>query len=58
MSSKESMMHAKLYMFSTAGSTKLVSMIGSSNIASSATTGSWNNIMHDGRTTTRCTTRT
>lgn len=38
-------MHAKLYMFSTAGSTKLVSMIGSSNIASSATTGSWNNLI-------------
>ncbi len=44
MSSKASMMHAKLYMYSTAGSTKLVSMVGSSNIASSATTGSWNNL--------------
>ncbi len=44
MSSKESMMHAKLYLFSTAGSSKLVSMIGSSNIAESATTGSWNNL--------------
>lgn len=44
MSKKESMMHAKLYMFSTAGSAHLVSMVGSSNIASSATTGSWNNL--------------
>jgi hypothetical protein len=39
------MMHAKLYLFSKAGSTKLVSMIGSSNIAASATTGSWNNLI-------------
>lgn len=45
MSSTQSYMHAKLYMFSRAGSSKLISMIGSSNIALSATYRSWNNIV-------------
>lgn len=45
MASTQSYMHAKLYLFSRAGSSKLISMIGSSNIALSATTRSWNNLV-------------
>ncbi len=44
MSSKPSFMHTKLYMFSTAGSSKLVSMISSANPAWSGGTQAWNNI--------------
>jgi hypothetical protein len=43
MSSSPSIMHAKLYLFSTAGTSKLVSMVGSANQASSSA-ASWNNM--------------
>ncbi|MCW2809680.1 MAG: hypothetical protein JWP61_138 [Friedmanniella sp.] len=44
MSSQASFMHAKIYMFSTAGSSKQVVMTSSGNPAFSAGTHSWNNI--------------
>ena len=44
MSSKPSVMHAKIYLFSSAGSARLVSMVGSANLTSSSSASSWNNI--------------
>jgi len=38
------MMHAKLYLFSSAGSSKLVTMVGSANLAYSSQAYSWNNL--------------
>ncbi|HEX8508740.1 MAG TPA: phospholipase D-like domain-containing protein, partial [Propionibacteriaceae bacterium] len=43
MSSKPSVMHAKIYLFSAAGSSRLVSMVSSANLTSSSS-ASWNNI--------------
>lgn len=45
MSSKPSFMHAKLYLFSTSGSSKKVSMIASANPTWSGGTKSWNNLV-------------
>ncbi|HEY5821326.1 MAG TPA: phospholipase D-like domain-containing protein [Propionibacteriaceae bacterium] len=45
MSSQESLMHAKLYLFTRAGDTSLVSMVGSGNISTSPTSQAWNNMV-------------
>lgn len=45
MSSKESLMHAKLYLFTRVGSSDLVSMVGSGNISTSPTSQAWNNMV-------------
>lgn len=44
MSSDTSVMHAKFFLFSTTGASKLVSMVSSANIYTGNTAGSWNNI--------------
>lgn len=44
MSREPSLMHAKLYTFSQAGSSRLVSMMGSANLAFSSAPSSWNNL--------------
>lgn len=44
MSSNPSVMHAKMYLFSMAGSSNLVSMVSSANLSSSSAANSWNNI--------------
>ena len=44
MSSNPSVMHAKIYLFSTAGLSRLVSMVSSANLSSSSQSLSWNNL--------------
>jgi phosphatidylserine/phosphatidylglycerophosphate/cardiolipin synthase-like enzyme len=43
MSSKPSVMHAKFYLFSAVGTSKLVSMISSANLSNTNAATSWNN---------------
>ncbi len=53
MSSDTSVMHAKFFLFSRTGSSRLVSMVSSANLYTGNTTGSWNNI-HTSSATQRC----